>query len=180
MNVTHIMDIENSYKEILDTVSHYKKELPAISESQFQQTPEPDCWSYSEVYQHIFDSSMLSIEAMESISNGKGKPGSPTLPGKAILFAGAFPPGVRFKVPEILEGRVKKITKSEAEEMMQRLISNLKTIYPAVANADKNLAVSHPRLGDLNAGEWVRFTEIHIKHHLKQVHRIHKSLKETP
>ena len=173
------MEIENSYKEILNAVAQYTAELLSISESQFQQTPVEESWSYSEVYQHIFDSSMLSVEAMEAILNGKGKAGSPTLPGKAILFAGAFPPGMRFKVPEILEGRVKKISKTDAERLIQTFTQSLEKIYPAVAHADKNLTASHPRLGELNAGEWIRFTEIHIKHHLKQIRRIHKSMTEN-
>jgi hypothetical protein len=41
--------------------------------------------------------------------------------------------------------------------------------------AQANVKTPHPKLGYLNANQWLRFIEIHLKHHYQQLKRVEKS-----
>lgn len=152
----------------------YSDKLQSISDVQFEATPPIGGWSYSEVYAHIFDASLLSLHAMEDCLNGKGKDKPTAFAVKLILFFGALPPG-RYKIPQQLEGRAKIISKDQAEDLIGQFKKQLEAGYKQIPRARDNVKSKHPKLGYLNAQQWFRFTEVHLKHHLKQLHRIEKS-----
>ena len=95
-------------------VDAYKAKLSQYDEEIFQVTPPINGWSYSEVYSHIFDASLLSLIALENCIKGKGEDQPTHFIVKVILFLGAFPPAQKYKVPKRMADRVKKITKAEA------------------------------------------------------------------
>ncbi|KEQ29491.1 hypothetical protein N180_03790 [Pedobacter antarcticus 4BY] len=57
---------------------------------------------------------------------------------------------------------------------MHSFLVQLEKFAPVIQNAGSNLKVKHPRLGFLNATQWMRFTVVHLKHHMKQLRRIEK------
>lgn len=153
----------------------YSLRLDQLTDEEFQATPAIGGWSYSEVYSHIFDASLLSLAATENCINGKGEIKPTPFLVKLILWYGGFPPQQKYKVPKTLEARVRKITIAEARSMMNEFSQQLQLIYPSICTADQALKRPHPRLGYLNTTGWLRFIEIHLKHHLKQLKRIEKS-----
>lgn len=153
----------------------YSKLLTQIPAADFQTTPPDGGWSYSEVYCHIFDASILSLYQLEASTNGKGEKKPTHFIVKLILFFGRLPRQQKYKVPKRLESRVKKITIEEAAEFISQFLIRLTADYPEIGRADTRLKSKHPRLGYLNAAQWLRFIEIHLKHHLKQLKRIEKS-----
>ena len=157
------------------TVDAYKSKLSAYADDIFQRVPPIDGWSYSEVYSHIFDSSLLSLIALENAAKGKGEDKPTHFVVKLILLLGSLPPAKNYKVPKRLADRVKKITKTEALDFILEFEKALDDNYPLVFTANANCKAKHPRLGYLNAKQWLRFIEIHLKHHLKQLERIEKS-----
>lgn len=154
--------------------SRYRDMLQNISEADFQLTPPIGGWSYSEVYSHIFDASLLAMQPMEDCINGTGQERETAFPVKVILFFGSLPPG-KFKVPKYLVSRVRKITRAEADAFINEFNLRLQKDEALIDKADKLIKNKHPRLGYLNAAQWLRFIEIHLKHHLKQLKRIEKS-----
>ncbi len=157
------------------TVDAYKSKLSAYADDVFQQVPPIAGWSYSEVYSHIFDSSLLSLMALEHAAKGKGEDKPTHFAVKLILLLGALPPTQQYKVPKRLADRVKKISKTEALDFILEFEEALDDNYPLVGLATLTCKTKHPRLGYLNAKQWLRFIEIHLKHHLKQLGRIEKS-----
>lgn len=153
----------------------YKTMLDHIPAADFQTTPTIGGWSYSEVYSHIFDASLLSLIPLEDCIHGKGKKKPTAFIVKLILWYGAFPPKARYKVPERLQSRVIKISKEEAYQFIEQFLLQLATDYDMLHHAAPQIKSKHPRLGYLNASQWLRFIEIHLKHHLKQLKRIEKS-----
>jgi DinB superfamily len=156
-------------------VDAYKSKLSGYPDDIFQMTPPISGWSYSEVYSHIFDSSLLSLIAFEHAATGKGESKPTHFMVKLILLLGALPPAQKYKVPKRLEERIKKISKTEALDFILEFEKALDDNYPLLAHAKANSKTKHPRLGYLNAKQWLRFIEIHLKHHLKQLERIEKS-----
>lgn len=169
------MDTERIKESIIKIVNAYQIKLASYTDADFQNTPPNLGWSYSEVYSHIFDSSLLSLMALENAAKGKGEEKPTHFLVKLILLFGAFPPAKKYKVPKQLITRVKKISKPEAQDFINQFEVALKSNYPSIYRANKNIKTKHPRLGYLNAEQWLRFIEIHLKHHLKQLNRIEKN-----
>lgn len=161
----------NELKEITQTYSRFLEKIPAAT---FQQTPAAGGWSYSEVYSHIFDASILSLQAAASCKTDGELNKQTSFVVKVVLFFGTFPPAARYKVPKILESRVHKISPEEATVLMHSFLVKLEKYAPVILHSGNNLKVKHPRLGFLNASQWMRFILIHLKHHLKQLRRIEK------
>lgn len=162
---------------IIKIVEVYKRKLSSYSDADFQKIPPILGWSYSEVYAHIFDVSLLSLMALDDAAKGKGEHKPTHFAVKLILFFGSFPPAKKYKVPKSLASRVKKISKPEATNFINEFELNLASSYPSIAGADQNSKIKHPKLGYLNAEQWLRFIEIHLNHHLQQLNRIEKSFK---
>lgn len=156
-------------------VNAYKAKLSSYADDIFQIVPPIQGWSYSEVYCHIFDSSLLSLIALENAAKDKGENQPTHFSVKLILFFGSLPPAKKYKVPKRLAERVKKISKTEAMDFILEFKKALDEVYPHIPGANLHSKTKHPRLGYLNAKQWLRFTEIHLKHHLKQLVRIEKS-----
>ena len=167
--------MHNNPRAILKIVNQYQLKLDALTNDDFRLTPPIGGWSYSEVYAHIFDSSLLSLLAVQKCLNGDGVKEKTHFGAKAILFFGMLPPGKRYKVPKRLEDRAKKIDIGAAQQFITDFELQLTKTVNSRGTADSSVKVAHPRLGFLNARQWFRFIEIHLNHHLKQLKRIEKS-----
>lgn len=154
------------------TTAAYRNRLKAVTAATFVSTPTAGGWSYSEVYAHIFDLSILSLDAIDRCLSPDAKPRPTHFITRAILFFGAFPPLMKFKVPRQFESSVRKISIEEATQLINAFELKLEQYEEKVIQANPLLKTAHPRLGYLNALQWLRFTEIHLKHHLKQLNRI--------
>lgn len=153
----------------------YRQKLKQFPEEQFQTTPPIDGWSYSEVYCHIFDFSLLTLKEVKKCIDGQGEDKPTAFIVKVILFLGSLPPSSKYKVPKKLASRTKKITKAEASVFIDQFLEELEFVYHEIHLASPSVKTPHPRLGYLNAKQWFRFMEIHLKHHFEQLKRIEKS-----
>lgn len=173
------MQIPKAIRELKQITGTYTRFLEGIQDVDFQQKPASGGWSYAEVYAHIFDFSILSLDAALTCKN-EGKLHKPTaLIVRVILFFGSFPPYARYKVPEELPSRANQVSSAEANVLIHRFLVQLEKSIPQLMQTDPVLKVRHPRLGYLNAWDWLRFMSIHLNHHLRQLHRIEKELKFT-
>ncbi|RWU06208.1 DinB family protein [Pedobacter chitinilyticus] len=172
------MKVEKVYQSILKTVDAYQQMLHHLGPADFQQEPPISGWSYSEVYSHIFDSSLLSLLAMNNCIKGDGQVKPTALAVKFILWLGMLPPGRKYKAPPKMAERVKKISPAAAQQFITDFELQLALAYPKIKNADPKIKAKHPVIGYLNAKHWLRFIEIHLKHHLAQLKRIENSFKQ--
>ena len=170
------MNTVKVYQSITKIVAAYKAKLNDSSEGDFTTTPPIGGWSYSEVYSHIFDSSLLSLIALNNCIKGSGEVKPTHFTVKMILFFGSFPPNKKYPVPKRLAERVKKINLMAAHQFITDFELQLVKILPQIENANPKIKTKHPRLGYLNAKQWLKFIEIHLNHHLKQLNRIENSL----
>lgn len=169
------MNTEKTLNSIQEITNAYRRFLEQTPEAKFDLTPPIGGWSYSEVYNHIFDLSILALQAIDQCLSPQARQAKTPLITRAILFFGSFPPAMKFKVPKQLASRVKKVNKQNAVKMIQEFEDKLQAYPKIIKQADPLLKSAHPRLGYLNAQQWIRFIEIHLNHHLKQLKRIDKS-----
>jgi len=171
------MSINQTASRIVQATARYEAFLATLSEADFQRNPADGVWSYAEVYSHIFEANLISLLALEKCVKGTAEEDKSSLHPAVwlILFLGKFPPG-KIKAPARIAAMVKKITPAEAQELMHGFSLRLQELVPQVSQASPSQKAKHPRLGLLHARQWLRFVEIHTKHHEKQLYRIQKQL----
>lgn len=169
------MNTEKTYQSIIQIVSSYNAQLAIVDEHIFQAKPPIGGWSLSEVYSHIFDSSLLSLRAIEKCTQGLGEEKKTLFVAKLLLLIGRLPLA---KAPSKIADRVKKITPTAAKQLIADFELQLSKNYTSISKAEATHKIKHPRLGYLNDKQWLRFIEIHLNHHLKQLQRINKSFKK--
>jgi hypothetical protein len=171
------MSIEANYKSLLRAVSYYENHLSGVSEEVFIQSPDDGGWSYSETFSHIFQSNLFSLLAIEKCIAGIGSPNRKRIHWLAwlILFFGRLPPA-KFKAPEKIAAMTTKISRADALILINKFKTRLEEIQSNINNANPYQKAKHPRLGLLNAKEWLRFIEVHTIHHIRQLKRISRKL----
>lgn len=169
------MQLKHTLESVRRLTLSYRNFINSLSEEEFIKRPSADAWSYSEIYFHIFDASLLSIRVIENIDAGRDEGGRLSLIGRFILYFGVFPPFIKIKAPKHIINRLKSISKAEALS----LIETFETKFIFVGNKTTDICienrVKHGALGYLNRVDWFRFIEVHLKHHLKQIDRTEKA-----
>lgn len=94
-----------------------------------------------------------------------------------IFLVGSFP--LKFKAPEKIAAMVNNIGKEEARNLIIKVKAKLDHMAPVVAKSSTFSKIKHPRLGLLNARYWLKFIDIHTRHHLKQLNRIENKFKKA-
>lgn len=168
------MSIAQEYKLLNQALDNYRAQLDAIPDDKFDVTPPRGGWSYAEVYSHIMQATLLSFIAIDRCTTGN-KPTKDGINfwGRYVMLFHRFPP-VRVKVPDKVSTKmpVTKISKEEAKNLIIKCRKRIEEAFPAIHNVPLKNRSKHPRLGMLNAAEWLKFIRIHLQHHLKQLKRI--------
>ena len=64
---------------------------------------------------------------------------------------------------------------------MEKLKINTNKIWEKMNKTPTSGKSEHPRMGFLNGFEWLQYSEMHMRHHLKQKRRIESFInKQTP
>ncbi|WP_345954877.1 DinB family protein [Mucilaginibacter sp. PAMB04168] len=170
------MKLAAELKAINAALDTYRQQLDEIPDDVFAETPAIGGWSFAEVYSHIMQASLGSSVAAEKCCNKTGSTTTEGLNWKGMLvfLLGRFPPGKR-KAPPAVAELTKNITKEEARNLIIKVRKRLESVVPLTQHAPDNNKISHPGLGMLNAGQWIKFLRIHLEHHLAQLSRIRKS-----
>jgi hypothetical protein len=172
------MSITRTAGSILKSLEKYLEFLSGLNEEHFQRCPAEGVWSLSEVYSHIISANKGSFIAIERcLHETKSLSGGSQWQARLILFFGIFPPG-KIKAPEKVAAMVQKISTEEARNGIITLRERIPEIVDLVRKSSPDKKSKHPRLGLLNARQWLRFIEIHSIHHLKQLKRINTTLLE--
>lgn len=171
------MSLKTDRSKIEEQLNIYRERLDVYTDTDYFLTPAEDVWCYAEVYSHILQATYQSLLAAEQCANGSGKFSSDGVMfiGRLILFTGMLPPG-KYKAPKKLAALTNKMSKEDARNLLIRTRKKLESLMPMISKANPNIRIKHPRIGMLNAEEWLRFTYIHLKHHVHQLNRISKML----
>lgn len=168
------MSVGADKRAIDKLLSTYRHRLDAFSDDDFVTAPAHG-WCYGEVYSHVLQVIRIGLVFIEECIQGNAKKSNKPLHWLVwlILFSGRFPPG-KFIAPPDVAGLVKPISREEAKNMIIKVSKKLDALFPKITKAPSNNKIKHPRLGLLNARQWLRFVRIHTAHHLKQLDRIEK------
>lgn len=169
------MSIASDKKGLEESLAIYRKKLDEIPAEQFNQTPPGGGWSYGELYCHILQADLGSFVAIEKCINGSGEINNKRLSLRAwlIFLTGRFPP-VKIKAPKKIAAMVTNMDKEEVRNNLIKVKKRIDQLVGAIGKSSSFIKIKHPRLGLLNARQWLRFINIHTRHHLKQLEWIEK------
>ncbi|OCX51104.1 hypothetical protein BEL04_20535 [Mucilaginibacter sp. PPCGB 2223] len=169
------MSIASDKKALEESLAEYRRKLDELPDDLFNQTPPGGGWSCGEVYCHIMQANMGSLVAIERCINGTGQIDNKRLGllASLVFLTGRFPP-VKIKAPAKFAAMVTNIDKEEARNNIVKVKKRVEQLAGAISKSSSFIKVKHPRLGLLNARQWLRFISIHTRHHLRQLERIEK------
>ena len=173
------MNLARERKAIDAALDNYRAQIDEIPDEWFTETPAEGAWSFAEVYSHIMQATLGSSIAMERCVHNNCEPTLKglTFLGRWVLFTGRFPP-VKVKVPPSVHAKypVVKVSKEDAKNLIIKCRKRLEGTMHLIKEAPPNARFKHPRMGMLDAAQWLKFIRIHLQHHLKQLERIRKNL----
>ncbi len=160
--------------KIIHLIDLYIAQAQSMTDEAFGQKPVEDKWSQAELFSHVVFANDSGLKAMHHCAAGKGELNQKiTKWGVVILFIGLFPP-LKLKVPKSVEEKTEQLNRAKAIERMQAFKAEIMASSPDITQ-NKTHRMRHPRLGYLTAAQWLRFIEIHTRHHWKQSQR-HKAM----
>lgn len=159
------------------TIDIWIKELENYDFIQICRKPSPNSWSLGQVIMHLLADTNFYFEQIKiCVSSNDHTDRKAAEEAKTMFFKNSFP-------DEIIEGASSNssVPQPGNKEQLMSSLKNLKNEFNVIDSMiSKSLfhgKTKHPGLGYFNADEWFQFTEMHLRHHLKQKERIDSFLK---
>jgi hypothetical protein len=153
-----------------DLIAVYQKALNQYSEVDFQRKKAQDVWSLGQMYEHLHSShSFFIYQVKNCLEQRKGQiGGEKTETGENIYKYGTFPP-IKVTIPEKYRGP-DPVAKPVAEyaEVLETMKTDFQALLEPLEQDLGAYKTQHARFGMLNALEWYKSAEMHLRHHLRQ------------
>ena len=141
--------------------------------------PRVSAWSVGKQLEHLMLSDKSILDSLDRLIDGRSGPaaGGPTLIARILLRLGYIPRGAG-KAPPVAQPADRDAADVEAglRRNRQRL-DHLGEQLPLLEEA--GWRSRHPVFGALDIGEWMRFMDVHHRHHLKIVRDIRKAAEKA-
>lgn len=139
--------------------------------------PSPESWSFGQIAEHIVAESAFYIEQIEYCLHSNENSLMLMSAEARILFDQHSFPDIRIKRDSSLsQSYPQPLSKSVVVEKMRKLKDRLNHLLTEIELSKCSGKTRHPGLGYFNAGQWLEFTEMHMRHHLRQKERIETNL----
>jgi hypothetical protein len=128
-------------------------------------------WTPAQIVEHLAISLERSARGFEKATGGQHRRPPTPLERVAcwlVFGIGWTPPGVRAARGTTPAARVEA---ADAERHFRDGLARWASLESRPVGRDSGTFVHHPRLGDLDLGEWLRFHQWHCRHHAKQIRR---------
>ena len=160
------------------TIDGWITALDKYSFGQLCAKPSPDGWSLGQVYMHLISETTYFLQQVKICSSNNDNAAEAMSPVAKIFFDNNELPDAIIEGPPTNAGTPQPPGK---EALMQSMLSlkaefNKAAILVA-ANTCKG-KTKHPGLHYFNAEEWLRFADMHLRHHKRQQQRIEQFFKE--
>ncbi len=158
------------YQDIEALIKGYLQKLAIYTNVQFEQKTSPETWSLGQMYEHLItSSSFFRYQIKLCLSQQKGQlGGEKNSTGENMYQYGSFPP-IKIKIPEAWKGPEPSAKPKEAyHALLQKELDSLCELVDIIQDDAGEYKTMHAVCGMLNALEWFKMAEMHLKHHLTQ------------
>ena len=156
-----------------ETIDIWSKELGSFSMNQILARPDGTSWSLGQLYRHIIEeSNWYNGQIKISLRDTSYSNITTTEDARILLERGSFE-DKRFQGdPSIHENIEQPSNIDQLKADLERLKIDTNELWNKMTKTSDNGKSEHPGLGYLNGSEWVQYSEMHMRHHLKQKERI--------
>ncbi|MEO5563264.1 MAG: DinB family protein [Chitinophagaceae bacterium] len=159
------------------TIDIWIKELGRYNFDQLCSKPSENTWSLGQVYMHLIGETEHFLGQIKKCVSGNSNADGQMSPNAKMMFKNNdFP-------DELIEGPPTNADTPQpnSKDGLIRSLINLKkefnTVGLLISPNTLEGKTKHPGLNYFNANEWLQFTEMHLRHHLRQKKRIDEFLK---
>lgn len=161
------------------TIEVWINELDRINFIQLCTKPSPTSWSLGQVYVHLIESTNYYLEQVTiCLASDDYAREAMTADANEMFYSNEFP-DVVIEGPVSNEATLQPESKVELKRCLMNLKEDINTVALLISTSQFNGKTKHPGLNYFSADEWLRFAEMHFRHHLRQKKRIEKFLEIT-
>ena len=163
------MAIENFNK----TFGIWMSGLESLTLNQLLVKPDDRSWSLGQVYGHLVEETnwyngqiIISLDDIEHANIPM------TIKAQNFFKNGSFPNERILGDPLIAENVKQPISVNKLKSDLKEMKSCTNKIWDKMKQASSYGKSEHPGMGYLNCFEWLQYSEMHMRHHLRQKDRI--------
>lgn len=165
-------------KNFNDTIDIWIEELSRFSIEQLKIKPDDKSWSLGQLYEHLIEETNWYNGQIEKTLGNEKNIEKETSDAAIILFKKGSFENKQFRGDPLISENIQQPTKTSTLKLqLEQLKKNTNDIWTTISNTSKYGKSEHPGIGFLNCFEWIQYSEMHMRHHLKQKKRIEKFLR---
>lgn len=155
------------------TIDHWINEIRFFTLKQLLAKPDRDSWSLGQVYKHLLEESeWYNEQSAICLATSDHWDKEMSEDAKRIFRANAFD-DVRIKGDPFISEHVKQpISRAQLLRDLQKLRADTNVLWDKIICAEPIGKSQHPGLGYFSAKEWLQYSGMHLRHHLRQKERI--------
>jgi hypothetical protein len=164
--------------DFIDSIEIWIAALQQYDFKELLAKPGPASWSIGQVYTHLIGETRYYMEQVECCLDKNENASEEMTANAKMMFEKNEMPDQRIKGDSFIADNVKQPeSKEQLQKEMLELKSRMNILWTRIINSDCAGKAQHPGLGYFSAAEWVRFSDMHLRHHLRQKRRIDDVLK---
>jgi len=162
------------FNETIDTWINF---LDDYSLEMLVKKPIQGSWSLGQVYMHILSDTPYHVEQMKAALETTDHGDEEMHPNAKSMFERQGFPEMQIEGPGTDDNTPQPSSKDELLHKLIAIRSDVNVLYKSNGFSESKGKTQHPGLLFFSATEWLRFTEMHMRHHFRQKLRIDKALK---
>jgi hypothetical protein len=164
--------------ELKERFQSYFEALNEVTEAEFNYKESEEIWSLAQMMEHVHGSGYTFFLAnvnrcLEQIKGQIG--GELTDAGSYIMYKNGFPPASKYKHPNHKKGTTPELVGKEVAHYKKEMPALLEALLVTIPDIEKDAGeykTQHFVFGMMNAEQWLRNTEFHIRHHIVQMNEL--------
>ena len=169
------MEIDNFNK----TIDIWLIELNSFTLNQLLLKPDGKSWSLGQLYNHIIEETYWYNGQIQIALTDKENSKVATSESTRILMDRGSFENKLFNGDPLTSNNIEQPKSVEDIKLdLEKLKTSTNELYSKMNKTSTNGKSEHPGMGFMNCSEWLRYSEMHMRHHLKQKARIENFLHE--
>ncbi|SRR6266496_1296716 len=164
-------------KDFSQTLNLWIKELGQYNMSQLLAKPSPAHWSLGQLYIHLIQATNFFIRQIHACTSNNDYINEEAFVQAKIMFQKNDFPDVLLEGPPSNASTPQPESKEQLTSGLTQLKNEMNKAEALILNSQFKGKTKHFGLGYFTASEWMQFSEMHFRHHLRQKKRLDDYIK---
>src|SRR5258706_9011369 len=166
-------------QDVYQALAIWMKELERYDFTQLLAKPSPTSWSLGQLYIHLIQSTRFFIKQARISSSNNDNSNEDSFAGAKTMFRNNEFPDTLLEDPPSNAVTPQPPSKEKLITELIRLKEEIKEAEALASVSQFSGKTRHFGLGFFTSVEWIQFSEMHLRHHLRQKKRLDDFLKES-